>query len=172
MTDQLNELTKPQRTWTTYAAIAWAIAFAAPHFYWGVGGTIWLTNALSRNFVQNSTWRFLVLNWGIGMFLLAGAAVGLATIRPWGRRFPRWSILALEMFGCTILWLRVLVGYFMLGLALTGIRPFRESFREEGMHLARWFVFLWLPWFLLGALTWTAATIDYARRSKNPTATP
>jgi hypothetical protein len=58
--------------------------------------------------------------------------------------------------GCILLTLRVLDIYLEFGLALTGIRPVPTAQRDELARLARWFLFLWLPWFALGAGVWGA----------------
>jgi hypothetical protein len=51
---------------------------------------------------------------------------------------------------------RVLDIYVEFGLGLTGIRPVPADQRDEYLRLARWFLFLWLPWCTLGAVAWGA----------------
>ena len=47
---------------------------------------------------------------------------------------------------------RVLDIYVEFGFGLTAIRPVLADQRDEHPRLARWFLFLWLPWFTLGAV--------------------
>lgn len=78
---------RPQsRARAGYAAASWALLFAAPHFYWGVGGAVGLDTALNREIVEHRDGWFLALNWGIGLLCVAGGLVALATVRPRGLR--------------------------------------------------------------------------------------
>jgi hypothetical protein len=79
------------RPWTGYAAAAWAWLFAAPHFYWGVGGATGLDTALTRTFVKERRGWFLALKWAIGAFCVPGGLVALAAVRPWGHGCPAGS---------------------------------------------------------------------------------
>lgn len=141
-----------------YAAAAWALLFAVPHLYWGVGGVVGLDTALNREIVAHRSGWFLALNWGIGLFCLAGGLVALATVRTWGRRLPARLLRGLAWLGFVLLAARVLDIYVEFGLGLTGIRPVPADQRDEYLRLARWFLFLWLPWFTLGAVAWGALT--------------
>jgi len=144
------------RPWAGYAAAAWALAFAGPHLYCGVGGSVGLDSALNREIVEHRSGSFLALNWGIGLFCVAGGLVALATVRPWGHRVPAWLLRGLAWLGFVLLAARVLDIYVQFGLGLTGIRPIPADKRDEYLRLARWFLFLWLPWFTLGAVAWGA----------------
>jgi Protein of unknown function (DUF3995) len=112
--------TRP-RTWAGYAAAAWALAFAGPHFYWGVGGVAGLDTALNREIVEGRGGWFLALNWAIGLFCIAGGVVALATVRPWGRRAPAWLLRGLAWLGFVLLAARAFDVYLEFGLGLTGI---------------------------------------------------
>lgn len=138
-----------------YAA-AWALVFAVPHLYWGVGGVIGLDTALNREIVAHRSGWFLALNWGIALFCLAGGLAALATVRTWGRRLPARLLRGLAWLGFVLLAARVLDIYVEFGLGLTGIRPVLADQPDEYLRLARWFLFLWLPWFTLGAVAWGA----------------
>ena len=102
-----------------------------------------------------SVW-FLALNWGIGIFCVTGGVVALATVRPWGRRVPARLLRGLTWLGFVLLAARALDIYVEFGLGLTGITPIPADQRNEYLRLARWFLFLWLPWFTLGAVAWGA----------------
>jgi hypothetical protein len=139
-----------------YAAAAWALLFVVPHLYWGMGGVAGLDTALNREIVADRSGWFLALNWGIGLFCLAGGLVALATVRTWGRRLPARLLRGLAWLGFVLLAARVLDIYVEFGLGLSGIRPVPADQRDEYLRLARWFLFLWLPWFTFGAVAWGA----------------
>lgn len=54
------------RPWAAYMAASWALVFAAPHFHWGMGGTVGLTMSLNRQVLDHRTVGFLagVSGWG------------------------------------------------------------------------------------------------------------
>jgi hypothetical protein len=52
------------------------------------------------------------------------------------------------------------------GLGLTGITTVAAGERAEFFRLARWFLFLWLPWFTLGAVAWGALPTRRAGRGQ------
>jgi hypothetical protein len=147
--------TRPRR-WAGYAATAWALVFAVPHLYWGVGGTTGLTTSLNTGILDHRTAGFLVGNLGIAAFCVVGGLVALATVRPWGRGLPHGALRALAWFGAVLLAARVLDIYVEFGFGLTGITTVAAGERAEFLRLARWFLFLWLPWFTLGAVAWGA----------------
>jgi hypothetical protein len=80
----------------------------------------------------------------------------LATVRPWGRRVPARLLRGLTWLGFALLAARSLDIYIEFGLGLTGITPISADQRNEYLRLARWSLFLWLPWFTLGAVAWGA----------------
>jgi hypothetical protein len=138
-----------------YAA-AWALLFAVPHLYWGVGGVIGLDTALNREIVAHrSGWswpstghRALLPGWWAGR-AGHGPYLGSPAARPRLLRGLAW-------LGFVLLAARVLDIYVEFRLGLTGIRPVLADQRDESLRLARWFLFLWLPWFTLGAVAWGA----------------
>jgi Protein of unknown function (DUF3995) len=142
--------------WAPWAAAIWALAFGGPHFYWGVGGSAGLDTALNRETIEHRDGWFLALNWGIGLLCVAGGVVALATVRPWGRRVPARLLRGLAWLGFVLLAARALDIYVELGRSLTGLTTVPAGQRAEYLRLARWFLFLWLPWFTLGAVTWGA----------------
>ena len=79
---------RPQpRAWAGYAAAAWALLFAAPHFYWGVGGAAGLDAALNREIVEHRDGWFLFL-W-LPWFALGAVAWGALASRSPRRRTGR-----------------------------------------------------------------------------------
>lgn len=75
------------RTWPGYAAAAAALAYAAPHFWWGAG----IAATFPGDFASapHGTWEAAIGYWGMGVVALIGAVVALALVRPWGLRLPR-----------------------------------------------------------------------------------
>ncbi len=168
--DQMNRAgpaTRPRpRRWAGYAAAAWALVFAVPHLYWGMGGTIGLTTSLNKQILDHRTAGFLAGNLGIAAFCVAGGLVALAAVRPWGRRLASPVLRVLAWFGFVLLAARVLDIYVEFGLGLTGITTVAAGERAEFLRLAGWFLFLWLPWFALGAVAWGALATRHAARGR------
>ena len=102
------------------------------------------------------------------MFCLCGAGAALATLRSWT---PRWRplvrrvLLGLAWLGAVLLIARSIDAYVVFNLGLTGIVHIPAAQRGTFLHLARWFMFFWLPWFALGALAWTRLARTFARSS-------
>jgi Protein of unknown function (DUF3995) len=159
------------RTWA-YLAAAWAIAFAAPHVYWATGRTAGLGTALGSATLDNAGWGLQLLNGGIAVFSLCGAATALATLRTWPvrwRRPARRGLAALAWFGACLLLARSIDIYIEFNLATTGILHVPAEDHDNYLHLARWFIFFWLPWFALGALAWTRLAWTFSRMGRRPT---
>ncbi|MBA2277702.1 MAG: DUF3995 domain-containing protein [Chloroflexia bacterium] len=74
--------------WAAYAAAAWALIFAAPHFWWALGVS-WAFPGDAEVFERafDRTW-WLVYDLVVGLLCLVGAGVVLALVQPWGRALP------------------------------------------------------------------------------------
>lgn len=98
---------------------------------------------------------------------LVGIVIALATVRPWGRRFPRWILLAATWTAGIFMIARSFgpVGYGFIGdtLVLTGLRPPPQQHAELARHLARWDLMLWSPFFLLWGLSWATTAWHFTR---------
>lgn len=110
-------------SWSGYAAFAWTAVFIAFHVYWFAGGRIGFGDAPDPIPGPPSS----VLGWAFNVVVLAmfaaGLVVPLALVRPWGRRAPRWTLLALAWLGCAVLAARGAAGVAdSLGRA-TGVLP-------------------------------------------------
>ncbi|MGW5342859.1 DUF3995 domain-containing protein [Streptomyces sp. HUAS TT3] len=70
-----------------YVAAVAALAYAAPHFWWGAG--IGATFPGDFAGAPHGTWEAAVGYWGMGGVAVFGAVLALALVRPWGRRLPR-----------------------------------------------------------------------------------
>jgi Protein of unknown function (DUF3995) len=110
-------------TWAAYASFAWVAVFIFFHLYWFVGGRLGFGDApdpIPGTPTSVVGWAFNLLV--LAMFV-AGLVVPLALARPWGRRIPRWMLLALAWLGCAALAVRGGAGIVDSLLRLAGILP-------------------------------------------------
>jgi hypothetical protein len=165
----MNE-TLSRRT-TAYLAAAWAIAFAAPHVYWATGRRDGLGTALSDRVVRDAGLSMAISCAGIALICLCGAATALATIREWPeslRRPARRVLVGLSWFGAVLLLARSVDIYVEFNLMLTGIEHVPAGQRANFLHLSRWFMFCYGPWFALGAIVWTRLARQYTTGGARP----
>jgi hypothetical protein len=108
-------LTGP-RTWPAYAAAAWLVAFVGWHVPLSLG---W--NPLHGDGMTGAAFH----TYNLTLICMAGigAVVVLATVRPWGRRFPRWLLLTPLVVGSVLLVLRGVPGFVEFVLQVTGVAP-------------------------------------------------
>ena len=144
--------------WASYAASAWALAFAAVHLYWALGGTVGLPKGIS---VDMNPALFVIDVLAVPLCVV-GALLALSLVRPWGRLFPRrfllacaWGVCAVQVFHAspTLIW-DVLVA---------------AGFREANLYaLERWSLFVYEPWFFMGGVLYGVAAWGYGRRLSRP----
>jgi hypothetical protein len=149
-----------------YLAAAWATAFAAPHVYWATGRKDGLGTALSDRVVDDAGLSMALSCAGIAAFCLAGVAVALGTVRSWPpalARRARMALIVLTWFGAMLLSLRSLDIYVEFNLVLTGLEHIPADRHADFLHLARWFMFGYGPWFALGATIWLRLAWTYSR---------
>jgi hypothetical protein len=151
-------------------AAAWGIVFAAPHVYWATGRKEGLGTALSDRVVRDAGLAMALSCAGIALFCLCGAAVALATVREWP---PRWqaavrrALVGLTWFGAVLLILRSLDIFVEFSAILTRLWSLPGGDWPNYLHLARWFMFVYLPWFVLGAIVWTRLAWHYTRAGQH-----
>lgn len=149
-----------------YLAAAWAIVFAAPHIYWATGRTDGLGTALSDRVVHDAGTSMAISCAGIALFCLCGAAVALATVQNWPasrQTLIRRTVIALTWFGAVLLIARSVDIYVEFNLVLTGLEHIPADQHADFLHLSRWFMFCYGPWFALGAIVWTRLAWRYTR---------
>ena len=150
---------RPIRLTAQRVAAGWAFLFAAPHLLWAAGSQWGLRTALSADVVDGGGGILRLANLGIALFCITGGLVALAD-----GRLPRRLRLPLLWFGAVLLAGRAVDIYVEFGRALTGLNPIPADRREEVLHLSRWFLFGYLPWFALGAIVWTMLAVQVTRR--------
>jgi hypothetical protein len=153
------------RTWA-YLAAAWAIVFAAPHVYWATGRKDGLGTALSDRVVDDAGLAMALSCAGIAAFCLAGATVAMATVQDWPvsrQALLRRTLIVLTWFGAVLLIARSVDIYVEFNLVLTGLEHIPADEHANFLHLSRWFLFCYGPWFAVGAIAWTRLAWHYTR---------
>lgn len=148
---------------SAYAAAAWSFLFAAISFYWAMGGTIGvetLGSAFTDPAITNDP-VFVAFVWITGVLKLLAGVLALALVQPWGRRLPR-ALIRIGAWGGGIL--LTLYGVALLiqhGLMVAGVADLPASIGS--MAAARWHLFFWDPFWLLGGILFLAAAISTTR---------
>ncbi|HEX5506262.1 MAG TPA: DUF3995 domain-containing protein [Thermomicrobiales bacterium] len=148
--------------WVGYMAAVLALLSAATSFYWAAGGSAGLAT-IGGEIARLGRARdpaLIAVVWGAGVAKVVAGVLALALVRPWGRIFPRWLLLAAAWGASALLtvWggLNVVAG----GLALAGVVAAPASADWTAL---RWHVFWWDPWFLVWGLLLGAAAWGFRR---------
>ena len=91
--------------WAAYGACALALAYAAVSFYWAAGGTAGLSTIGGKleEMARARDPGLLALVLVTAFLKVAYGLLALALVRPFGRAFPRWALLAAAWAGATLL---------------------------------------------------------------------
>jgi len=111
----------------------------------------------------------------IALFCLGGAATALATVRDWPaplRRPARRVLIGLTWFGAVLLLARSVDIYVEFNLSLTGLLHVPAAQHADFLHLSRWFMFCYGPWFALGAIASARRRTAADRSAPRPTFCP
>lgn len=132
-----------RRLWC-WAAGAWSVLFAAPHFYWAAGGRAGLgSQAAAADAALAQTW-FAAYNLAAGGLGVLGAVLAFTLSKRWGAgRWRRW-LLAAAALAAAVLVLRGVVGLTLL------VRDFEGAVLNG--HVPPILLAI-EPWFVLGGLT-------------------
>ncbi|GAA0459569.1 DUF3995 domain-containing protein [Streptomyces stramineus] len=137
----------------------WAVAFAALHFYWAVGGDAGLSISAGPLATERPLWFVLAGLWGVGALCLLGALLAwlLARSRLRGApaRLARWL-----GWGAGALLLARGIGVEVL--LLTNATQLDTSV-SAGQRA--WTLALWNPWFIAGGLAFGLAARRSGRRT-------
>jgi hypothetical protein len=139
-----------------YGAALLALLYAAVSAYWTLGGTALLSTVGGplEELARQPTPAVVALGAAVTAAKLAGVALSLALVQPWGRRLPQPPLVRVALAAAALLVLYggvlVLVGALAL-LGVFGPPPVDPT-------ALRWHVLVWDLWFLLwGLLLGTAA---------------
>ena len=153
--------------WAGYAACAWALAFAAASFYWGLGGTLGLAT-LGREIEQLALARdpmtVAIGGWGAGAAKVLAALVALALVQPWGRSIPFRGRRSAAWIVGVLLVVYGISNFVQHGLMAAGVVPIPQSFGAEALP---WHLLLWDPWWLVGGVLFVTLA-RYATRDSRP----
>ena len=143
------------------AAALWALLFAALSLYWALAASLhweWaITGVLGAqtvgrdiaHSVEDRDTGFIVMVWVGAVVKALLALIPLALVQPWGRFFSAW----LRLAGCWVagglLALYGLLNGIQHLAMVTGAITTPEGLGERA---ARWHLFLWDPFWLLGGL--------------------
>jgi hypothetical protein len=136
---------------------AWAVAFAALHFYWALGGSWGLSVSAGPLAEERPGWFVAVGLWGVGVLCLVGGVLGWLLTRPLPRGLAGRVVKALGWAVCAVLLVR---GMAVEVLLLTDIAG-QEI--DVGPEQRLWTLLLWNPWFLVGGLVFGLAARWSAR---------
>ena len=140
------------RSWPAYAAAAWAFAFAAVSFYWGLGGTVGLDTlsvGLEQDAREGGT-EALALTVIPGMAKLALGVLALAVADPLRRR-PVVVLAWLAGIGLTLYGAVLTIEKALMKLDVIAVP---ESLGDDRVG---WYLFFWDPLWLIGGILFLLA---------------
>lgn len=138
-------------------ACAWAVAFAALHFYWALGGDWGLSVSAGPLAEERPAWFVVVGLWGVGLLCLLGGALGWLLARPRPDGLVGSLIKALGWAVCAVLLVRGAVVEVLLLTDTAG--PEIDVSPEQRL----WTLVLWNPWFLAGGLVFGLSARAFGR---------
>ncbi|MFD7552137.1 DUF3995 domain-containing protein [Streptomyces sp. NPDC059816] len=137
-------------TWGRLAC-AWALVFAALHFFWALGGG-WGLSVSAGPLAEERPWWFVLVGlWGVGLLCLVAGALGLLLAGPPPGGPAGRVVKALGWCVCVVLLVRGVVVEVVL-LTDAGGRQL-----DVGPEQRLWTLLLWNPWFLIGGLAFGLA---------------
>lgn len=156
MSVNIDSAAKPAR-WPGLTVAVWGFVFAAPSFYWALGGSAGSSSVVAPSLVQLARERnpgFLAVLWVTGALKLVGCALGLALVRrrAWGRGMNR--ALQLMAWGAAVL--LVWHGALFIGQGLL-VQAHVIRIAPDLVPISRWYTFLWGPWFVAGGVLFAFA---------------
>ncbi|MET7969164.1 hypothetical protein [Micromonospora sp. NPDC005305] len=108
---------------------------------------------------------YVIFNITLVLMSAVGAAVVVATVRPWGRRFPRWVLRTPLWFGSALLVVRGVPGMVENLLMATGNRG--GFVGADDISTAEFWAGIGInTYFFVGAVLLVVTTVSYHRRSR------
>ena len=171
----------PQRVgrapWTSWAAVAWCVAFGALHLYWALGG---MAGFVEYSMPSNSMVAltrdplYIGITWGVVIACAVAAVVAIAPFLKISRRIPRWILITPLWIVCGLFLVRGIGNLIQTALMMTAAVPFEPLSGSEAQAWYRWLLIdasLFSPWFILGGLAF-GATARHASRLRVEAAGP
>ena len=148
-----------RRTWCGLVGI-WSLVFAAPHFYWALGGRAGLgAQAAAADAALQQAW-FAAYNLVAGGLGLLGAVAAALIAFGIGARLHRYLLIA-SVVACVLLLSRGALGLGLLGAAML-----------DGQSSGQTPVILLAiePWFVLGGMAFGGLVLSQRRQPPAPAA--
>lgn len=164
-TPSVSTIPSQSPAWAGYAAAAWAFVFSLQSFYYAAGGTVGadtfppslVTPLLARESAS------VALMWVTGVLKVIAGVLGLALIQQWGRKLPRWLLLAAAWGAVAIMGIyEGAASWVQHALMVAGAISIPAGL---GRTSAYWHLVFWDPWWLIGGLLFGLAARQYQRRS-------
>ncbi|MET8200256.1 hypothetical protein [Micromonospora taraxaci] len=150
------------RRWA-YGALAWLIFFVVSHVV-----LLLFPGDDPSAHSPGGTRAYTVFNVVLIAMSLAGAAVVVATVRPWARPRPRWLILTPLWFGSVLLVVRGVPGMVENLLMVTGARRGGFVGAQDISTGEFWAGLAINTYFFVGAVLLVGATLSHVRRAADP----
>jgi uncharacterized protein DUF3995 len=155
-----------------YWAFGWAVVFVALHIYWAFGGRIGFGDQVDPLPGLPTTVGGWIVSVVVDGMFIAGIAVPLALVRPWGARVPHRLLLALMWIGCAVLLARGGLGLLDGLLRSTGLADGGLTGQTSAQVLGDAHPSAYTLWsataidtiFLLGGLLFGRAAQQHTRR--------
>jgi hypothetical protein len=166
MTTTFPSIAAPRRMlgpgWAAYAAAGWAAAYAIfVRGYQGLGGTVGLSGTLEDPAGMRQASLLA------GGFILLVALGELGLVREWGRRFPRWLVIAPALAGSIFAAAHAFTAYITKTLHMLGVihLELRGWVHLDMGSAIRWDLLFYEPWFLGLAILTVLGTLHHYRRT-------
>ena len=147
-----------------YGISAWALLFALPHVYWGLGGRAGLSGTVGAANLHlfDDPWVQAIGLWGVALLCAIAALYGLALAQAWGRVVPRWLLGWDAVAASALLALRGAAGIVEAGLVQRGLVAAPDD--PDVWLVVHSSLLLWSPGFLAGAALFAAAAWGLRRQ--------
>ena len=147
--------------WAAYGA-AWAFAFSLQSFYYAVGGTAGAETrpaAIAEPVLARDP-AWVAIMWGTGAAKVLAGLLALALFRRWGGRVLDRLLLVTAWGAGVFLALYGAANLVQHALMVAGVVATPTGLGETA---ARWHLWLWDPWWILGGLLFVAAARAFRR---------
>lgn len=145
-------------------AVACTAAYGALKLYWALGGSALVREApLPQSAIQETLDRTpaaVAGHWISVGLAVVGVGAAVATVHPWGRKLPRWVLIAPLSVLSALMILRAVLQ------AIGDLQRLLHGVSAASTHTARWDLALWSPFFLLWGIAWGVLVHRFAVRTR------